>query len=173
MVASSRKLRYYFQSHQVTIVTDQPLNEIIKNKETSGRITKWAVELAEYDLIYEIRKTIKSQVLADFIVEWTTTSKLAIPEDQEYWTLFTDGAWGMLVTRASTILISPTGLKLTYAVRLNSQQQTTWQNMKECTRITKDKSPRGPKNADKNRRASCGWSKSSWYDTLNWSSMLH
>jgi hypothetical protein len=34
-----------------------------------GRIGKWAYTLIEYDLTYEPLKTLKGQVLADFIVE--------------------------------------------------------------------------------------------------------
>jgi hypothetical protein len=35
----------------------------------SGRIEKWAYALIEYDLAYESLKSIKGQVIADFIVE--------------------------------------------------------------------------------------------------------
>jgi gamma-glutamylcysteine synthetase len=35
----------------------------------SGRIRKWAYALIEYDLAYESLKSIKGQVVADFIVE--------------------------------------------------------------------------------------------------------
>ena len=35
----------------------------------SGRIGKWAYSLIEYDLAYELLKTIKGQIVADFIVE--------------------------------------------------------------------------------------------------------
>ncbi|XP_066160095.1 uncharacterized protein [Oryza sativa Japonica Group] len=34
-------------------------------------LNKWAIELAEFDLRFEPRHAIKSQVLADFVVEWT------------------------------------------------------------------------------------------------------
>jgi hypothetical protein len=34
-----------------------------------GRIGKWAYVLIEYDLAFEPLKTLKGQVLADFIVE--------------------------------------------------------------------------------------------------------
>jgi hypothetical protein len=35
----------------------------------SGRIEKWAYALIEYDLAYEPFKSMKGQVVADFIVE--------------------------------------------------------------------------------------------------------
>ena len=35
----------------------------------SGRIGKWAYALVEYDLAYESLKSVKGQIVADFIVE--------------------------------------------------------------------------------------------------------
>jgi hypothetical protein len=35
----------------------------------SGRIRKWVYALIEYDLAYEQLKSIKGQVVADFIIE--------------------------------------------------------------------------------------------------------
>jgi hypothetical protein len=49
------------------------LGEIARNREASGRIAKWAVELMGETLSYAPRKAIKSQVLADFLAEWTDT----------------------------------------------------------------------------------------------------
>jgi hypothetical protein len=35
----------------------------------SGRLGKWAYGLVEYDLVYESLKSIKGQIVADFIIE--------------------------------------------------------------------------------------------------------
>jgi hypothetical protein len=35
----------------------------------SGRLGKWVYGLVEYDLVYESLKSIKDQIVADFIVE--------------------------------------------------------------------------------------------------------
>jgi hypothetical protein len=48
----------------------QGLGELFRNSEASVCITKWAAELSEYHITFEPRTTIKSQVLADFIVDW-------------------------------------------------------------------------------------------------------
>jgi hypothetical protein len=56
----------------VTVVSSFPLGEIAQNREASG-IAKWAVELMGETLSYAPRKAIKSQVLADFLAEWTDT----------------------------------------------------------------------------------------------------
>jgi hypothetical protein len=39
-----------------------------------GRIVKWSVELGEFDLEFCPRQAIKSQILVDFISEWTETN---------------------------------------------------------------------------------------------------
>jgi hypothetical protein len=73
VILTQRKLRHYFESHPVTVVSSFPLGEIAQNREASGRIAKWTVELKGETLSYAPRKAIKSQVLADFLVEWTDT----------------------------------------------------------------------------------------------------
>jgi hypothetical protein len=71
MVLARRKLHHYFESHPVTMVSSFPLGEVIQNRETIGRITKWVVELMGDSLAYAPRKAIKSQILVDFLAEWT------------------------------------------------------------------------------------------------------
>jgi hypothetical protein len=66
------KLLHYFEAHPVTVVSF-PLGEIIRNPDAMGRIAKWSVELMGETLAYAPRKAIKSQILADFVAEWTDT----------------------------------------------------------------------------------------------------
>jgi hypothetical protein len=73
VVLARRKLRHYFEAHPVTVVSSFPLGEIIRNPDATGRIAKWSVELMGETLAYAPRKAIKSQILADFIAEWTDT----------------------------------------------------------------------------------------------------
>jgi ribonuclease HI len=73
VILTRRKLRHYFESHPVTVVSSFPLGEIIQCREASGRIAKWAVELMGETLSFAPRKAIKSQVLADFLAEWVNT----------------------------------------------------------------------------------------------------
>jgi hypothetical protein len=71
---SARKLQHYFEAHRVRVLTNQPLNDIFKNYDSSNRIRKWAMELLEYVVDFEKRSAIKSQVLADNVVDWTEPS---------------------------------------------------------------------------------------------------
>ena len=70
---AAKKLKHYFQEHPITVVSTAPLAEIIGNKDATGRVAKWAIELAAHTILYEPRTAIKSQVVADFIVDWAET----------------------------------------------------------------------------------------------------
>jgi hypothetical protein len=73
VVLAQRKLRHYFEAHLVTVVSSFLLGEIIRNPDAAGRIAKLSVELMGEILAYAPCKAIKSQILADFVAEWTDT----------------------------------------------------------------------------------------------------
>ena len=88
----SRKLKQYFQGHPIPVVSSAPLGDIIQNREATGRVAKWAIELGPHGLKYMPQTSIKSQALVDFINDWT---KLQAPEDNPdntYWTIHFDGS---------------------------------------------------------------------------------
>jgi hypothetical protein len=72
VVMAARKLRHYFEGHRIRDDTNQPLNDLFANKQASTQIIKWGAELSEYTVNFERRSAIKSQVLADFVVDWTS-----------------------------------------------------------------------------------------------------
>ena len=41
------------QSDRLTSHMEQPLNDIINNRDATGRIAKWAIELLPFDIIYK------------------------------------------------------------------------------------------------------------------------
>jgi hypothetical protein len=53
IVMSARKLRYYFEAHRVRVLMNQPLNDIFRNRDSSGRIGKWAMKLSEHVVNFE------------------------------------------------------------------------------------------------------------------------
>jgi hypothetical protein len=71
VLVASRKLRHYFEAHRAVVVTSFPLRAILHNSNATGNIAKWATELAEFQLDFQPRHAVKSQVLANFIMEWT------------------------------------------------------------------------------------------------------
>jgi ribonuclease HI len=119
VVLTRRKLRHYFEAHQVTVVSSFPLGEIIRNPVVAGRIAKWSVELMGETLAYAPHKAIKSQILADFVTKWTDT-QLPPPQIQaECWTLYFDGSVMKTGADAGLLFISPLEEHMRYAVRLH------------------------------------------------------
>jgi hypothetical protein len=53
------------------VVTDFSLEDILRNRDVTRRISKWPVELGALNIDFSPWKAIKSQVLADFVDEWT------------------------------------------------------------------------------------------------------
>jgi ribonuclease HI len=116
---ASRKLQHYFQSHHIIVPSSQPLKDIIRNREATGRVTKWAAELNEFTIDFVHRSSIQSQALADFIADWTLgAQEEGNTTDTEAWTVFCDGSWGTFGAGAAAILISPSKIKTCYAAIL-------------------------------------------------------
>lgn len=40
VLIAKRKLRHYFESHPITVVTSFPLGEVVRNPDATGRIAK-------------------------------------------------------------------------------------------------------------------------------------
>jgi hypothetical protein len=75
LLVTSRKLWHYFQAHKIKVVSSFPLGEILRSHDTIGRTVKWSVELGEFELKFCLQQAMKSQILADFIFEWTETKQ--------------------------------------------------------------------------------------------------
>jgi hypothetical protein len=111
VVLARRKLRHYFEAHPVTVVSSFPLGEIICNPDAAGKIAKWSVELMGETLAYAL----KSQILVDFVAEWTDT-QLPPPQIQaECWTLYFDGSVMKADAGAGLLFFSPLGEHMRYA----------------------------------------------------------
>jgi hypothetical protein len=104
-----RKLQHYFESHPVIVVTSFPIGEVIQNRDATGRIAKWALELMGEGITYAPRAAIKSQVLADFIMEWTEVQTPLTAVNQEYWTMYFDDSLMKKGDGVGLVFISPSG----------------------------------------------------------------
>ncbi|GKU99754.1 hypothetical protein SLEP1_g12552 [Rubroshorea leprosula] len=118
IITSAIKLRLYFQSHPIIILTDQPLRQILQKPECSGRLIKWAVELGEFEITFQQRSAIRAQALADFIVECTPGNSIPTPEPND-WTLYVDGASSSKGSGAGALLIGPDGYRSEHALKFN------------------------------------------------------
>ncbi|XP_075111353.1 uncharacterized protein LOC142181749 [Nicotiana tabacum] len=101
------------------------LRSILHKPELSGWLAKWAVELREHDITYQPRTAIKSQVLADFIADFSAEilpefEKEALrtsPEQSDLWTLYSDGVSNATGSGLGLVLEVPMGEAIRQSVR--------------------------------------------------------
>ncbi|RVX18478.1 Retrovirus-related Pol polyprotein from transposon 17.6 [Vitis vinifera] len=117
--SAAQKLRPYFQAHPVVVLTDQPLRNILHKPDLTGRMLQWAIELSEYGIEFQPRLSMKGQVMADFVLEYSRKPiQRKEPSEKEWWTLRVDGASRSSGSGVGLLLQSPTGEHLEQAIRL-------------------------------------------------------
>uniref|UniRef100_A0A2N9H9H4 Reverse transcriptase domain-containing protein n=1 Tax=Fagus sylvatica TaxID=28930 RepID=A0A2N9H9H4_FAGSY len=125
LVCSSKKLPHYFQAHTMIVLTEQPLKAVLRSADFSGRISKWGAQLGAYDINYRPRTSIKGQVLADFIAEFTPAemgpmwvNHISSVQRMEGWKLYIDGASNSRGSGLGVVLTAPQGQMMELAIRL-------------------------------------------------------
>jgi hypothetical protein len=106
------------------MVTEYPLSDILQNKEASGCIIKWVVELEAYTIEYKARNTIKSQALTNFIAKWMDMQTPVSDDHLEHCTMYFDGSLNIDGAGAGVYIISPSGDKLRYIFRIRASNNT-------------------------------------------------
>jgi hypothetical protein len=118
LLITSRKLRHYFKGHKITVVTDFPLRDILHNRDTTGHISKWVVELRALNIDFSPHNAIKSQALADFVDEWTKIQQPTPYFLIDYWKMYFDGSLKLGGASAGVLFISLEGKQLKYVLQI-------------------------------------------------------
>ena len=71
VVHATRKLSHYFQSHTVVVLTQLSLRSLLRSVDYTGRIAKWGTILGAFDIKYMPRTSVKGQVLANLVANFT------------------------------------------------------------------------------------------------------
>ena len=138
---ASRKLRHYFQECSITVAYKVPLNDIINNRDATGRIAKWAIELLPFDITYKPQRAIKSQVLADFVAEWTEAE---LPKEYgaySNWIVHFDGSKMLAGLGAGVVLTSPLEIQSNTYSKYYTQTPTMQPNTRLCCTVFGWQSP--------------------------------
>ena len=69
VVFTAWRLRHYFQSFTVIVMTDLPIRKVLQKPNITSWMVHWAVDLSKFGIQYEPRGPIKGQVYVDFMVE--------------------------------------------------------------------------------------------------------
>ena len=124
LVTAAWKLRPYFQAHTIEVPTEYPMKQVLHKRETSRRLMKWAIELSEFNIRYKPKTSIKGQVLADFVMEFTSaepTENAQTPTNLPIWRLSVDRATNAQGSGAGLILTSLKGIDIEYALKFGFQ----------------------------------------------------
>ena len=78
----------------------------------------WAIKLSEFDIQYQLRATIKGQVVTDFIAKFTNMEDQGAKECPQ-WSIHTDGSSNRQAGGVGVVLRSPEGDKIECMIRLD------------------------------------------------------
>ena len=134
VVLGTRKLPHYFQAHTVVLLTQLPLKTILRSTDYTGRVAKWGTILGAFDIKYMPHTSIKGQVLADLVAEFTepqieelqsagnmdeklvgTIFQYCLP----VWEVYVDGASNQKGSGIGLVLISPEKVIIEKFLRLD------------------------------------------------------
>ncbi|XP_028063793.1 uncharacterized protein LOC114267011 [Camellia sinensis] len=129
LMVAARKLMRYFQAHTIGVLTDYPLQSTIRRAKASGQVSKWDLELGQYDIQFFPRIAIKGQVLADFVAEFMgchadfkSDQVQSKPNWRMYvrdiWQMYCDGSSNQCGSREGIVIITPEGAIIEQAVKL-------------------------------------------------------
>ena len=115
VVFSARRLRHYFHSFTVVVMTNLPIQKVLQKLDVAGRMVRWAVELSEFNIQYEPRGSIKGQVYADFVAELSPGGEQEV-EAGSQWLLSVDGSSNQQGSGAGIVLEGPNGVLIEQAL---------------------------------------------------------
>jgi hypothetical protein len=114
------KFRHYLLSSSCIVACQYDIiKHMLLKPILIGRIGKWAYALVEYDLAYEPLKSIKGQVVADFIVDHAVDMDHSVDFIQlKSWGLYFDGSICSKGQGAECVIIFPSGVYIDLSIRL-------------------------------------------------------
>ena len=124
----TRKLPHYFQAHTIVVLTQLPLQALLRKSDYTGKIAKWGTKLRAYDVKYMPWTAIKGQVLADFVAEFVE----GVPEEENAimggvvssatiapsWKVYMDGASNQKGAGVGIVLVTLEKLIMEKSLRL-------------------------------------------------------
>ena len=120
LVHATRKLPQYFQAHTIFVLTEYPLQSLLKRSDFTGRIAKWGTRLGSFDIRYRPRNAVKGQVLANFVAKFSAKNNMEMVchVENRSWRVFVDGASSTMGVGAGIVIITPEGIRLEHSFRL-------------------------------------------------------
>lgn len=101
------------------------VKDILTKVDHSSRLSKWCIELTEFDSKYEPRKAIKSQALANFMLELPRGAEETEPIRTLEWASRADRKWAGLVLQGLEGMKVTKSIKFSFLVTNNVAEYET------------------------------------------------
>ena len=140
LVWETKKLRHHMLPHTTHVISQQnPIKYLFEQPPIQGRISKWLVMLAEFELKYIPEKSMKGKVISDFLAQHPIQTSHAetthLPDEEilmtqdDKWVMYFDGASNKKGCGVGVLLISPEGAHTPISVKLDFEVTN---NAAEC-----------------------------------------
>lgn len=132
---AARRLRHYMLYYVTWLISRMdPIKYIFESPHVSGRVSKWQVVLAEYDIKYMTRKSVKGSAIADHLaanpIDEYQPLDFSFPDEDvctteleentpTRWRMYFDGAVNMYGRGIGAVLLSPDGKQFPTAIKLD------------------------------------------------------
>ena len=135
------KLRHIVLPFQWVVARMDPLKYLFEKPALSGRLSRWLILLAEFDLKYMARKTIKRSIVSDFCaknpVEGGDGREDFLDEDildikLGAWKMYFDGSMNQYGDGIEVLLITPEGSHIPLVVKLNFKATNNMAEYEVC-----------------------------------------
>ncbi|XP_065622281.1 uncharacterized protein LOC136064453 [Quercus suber] len=133
VVLGTRKLPHYFQAHTVVVLTQLLLKTVLQSADYTGRIAKWGTILGAFDIKYMPRTSVKGQILANLMAEFTEPNLEEIMTERDMdgksvgmisqqgparWEVYVDRSANRKGSGVGLVLISPKRIIIEKSLRL-------------------------------------------------------
>ncbi|KAL0405375.1 UNVERIFIED_CONTAM: Ribonuclease HI [Sesamum latifolium] len=130
LIFAIQKLKHYFQSHSIHLVSKaNPLKYVMIKPVLSDRLARWYLQLQQFEITYVPQKAVKGQVLVDFLAnhpmpaEWELSDDLPdedvlVIEIIPPWKMYFDGASHKEGAGAGVVFVTSEGEVLPYSFTL-------------------------------------------------------
>ncbi|XP_042515399.1 uncharacterized protein LOC122089775 [Macadamia integrifolia] len=147
LVWATRRLRHYMLTYSVFLVSRMdPIKYLFEKPALTGRLAHWLLLLVEFDIVYVTQKSIKgsfitkhlsthpvvdTRPLNDIFPDKDVVS-IEVEDEVGIWQMFFDGATNHKGCRVGVLLITPEGLNLPMAYRLDFECTNNMAEYESC-----------------------------------------
>ena len=117
---SCMKLKHYIKPFDVYVYSHfDIIKHMLSKPILHSRVGKWALALTEYSLTYQSLKTVKGQIVADFIADHSIEEPVTGGIETFPWTLYFDGSSHKNGSGIGIVIVSPTNEVTKYKFRIS------------------------------------------------------